>query len=107
MSDKLFSLSSGLVLKRCDKVKFVEHEANKVAIAKGKANAGQGGKLGHSNQHHWVFTEEVKEAARKQRRLDAKIEIKEGLAELEEHTPDRNAEVRDQKSEVSNHISDL
>ena len=55
----------------------------KMAIAKGKANAGQGGKLGHSNQDHWVFTEEVKEAARKQRRLDAKIEIKNGLDELE------------------------
>ena len=75
-----------------------------MAIAKGKANAGQGGKLGHSNQDHWVFTEEAKDAARKQRRLDAKIEIKDGLDELEEQKPDRkgglNAEVRGQKSEV-------
>jgi len=55
-----------------------------MAIAKGKANAGQGGRLGHSNQDHWVYTEEAKEAARKQRRLDAKIEIKDGLGELEE-----------------------
>jgi hypothetical protein len=75
-----------------------------MAIAKGKANAGQGGKLGHSNQHHWVFTEEVKEAARKQRRLDAKIEIKHGLDELEQQRPDRkgglNAEVRSQRSDA-------
>jgi hypothetical protein len=55
-----------------------------VAIAKGKANAGQGGKLGHSNQYHWVYAEEAKDAARKQRRLDAKIEIRDGLKELEE-----------------------
>jgi len=74
-----------------------------VAIAKGKSNAGQGGKRGHSNMDHWVSTEEVKDAARKQRRLDAKIEIKAGLDEVEEQQkPDRkgglNAEIRDQKS---------
>jgi hypothetical protein len=56
-----------------------------VAIAKGKPNAGQGGKRGHSNQDHWDYTEAVKAAARKQRRLDAKIEIKDGLEELDEN----------------------
>jgi hypothetical protein len=54
-----------------------------MAISKGKADAGQGGKLGHSNQNHWSYTEEVKEAARKWRRLKAKSEIVEGLEELE------------------------
>jgi hypothetical protein len=81
-----------------------------VAIAKGKANAGQGGKLGHSNQHHWVFTEEAKEAARKQRRLDAKMEIKEGLDELDEDQPEvrgQKSEVRGQRSEVRGQRSEI
>jgi hypothetical protein len=55
----------------------------RMAILKGKANAGQGGKIGHSNQDHWQFTEEIKAAARKWRRLQAKAEIAAGLAEIE------------------------
>jgi len=54
-----------------------------MAIIKGKANAGQGGKIGHSNQNHWGPTEEVKDAARKWRRLQAKQEIAAGLTEIE------------------------
>jgi hypothetical protein len=54
-----------------------------MAIVKGKANAGQGGKLGHSNQDHWLYTEEIKEAARKCRRLQSKSEIAAGLEEVE------------------------
>ena len=46
-----------------------------MAISKGKPDAGLDGKLGHSNQDHWDFTEAIKEAARKQRRLDAKKQI--------------------------------
>jgi hypothetical protein len=53
-----------------------------MAIAKGKTNAGQGGKRGHSNMDHWDFTEAIKAAARKDRRLKAKVEIKEGLADF-------------------------
>ncbi len=53
-----------------------------MAILKGKANAGQGGKIGHSNQDHWMFTEEIKEAARKWRRLEGKLEIAAGLEEF-------------------------
>ena len=53
-----------------------------MAILKGKANAGQGGKIGHSNQDHWEFTEEIKVAARKRRRLQSKTEISAALAEL-------------------------
>jgi hypothetical protein len=54
-----------------------------LAIIKGKADAGQGGKIGHSNQNHWGPTEEVKDAARKWRRLQAKEEIAAGLAAVE------------------------
>lgn len=54
-----------------------------MAILKGKANAGQGGKLGHSNQDHWLYTEEIKAAARRWRRLEAKAEIAAGLTEIE------------------------
>jgi hypothetical protein len=52
-----------------------------MGIGKGKLEGGQGGKLGHSNQDHWEYTEEVKEAARKRRRLQAKQEIVAGLTE--------------------------
>ena len=69
-----------------------------MAIGKGKVNAGQGGKLGHSNQDHWVYTEEAKEAARKQRRLVAKIEIKSGLEEANESDPS-DADINDEFSE--------
>ncbi len=54
-----------------------------MGIGKGKPDGGQGGKLGHSNQEHWEYTEEVKEAARKRRRLQAKREIVEELNERE------------------------
>jgi hypothetical protein len=54
-----------------------------MAIIKGKADAGQGGKIGHSNQNHWGPTEEVKDAARKWRRLQAKTEIAAGLTEID------------------------
>jgi hypothetical protein len=54
-----------------------------MGIGKGKPDGGQGGKLGHSNQEHWEYTEEVKEAARKRRRLQAKKEIANGLGERE------------------------
>ena len=69
-----------------------------MAILKGKANAGQGGRIGHSNQDHWLHTEEIKEAARKWRRLQAKEEIAAGLTELdsenesEQSKPDLNDE---------------
>ena len=54
-----------------------------MGILKGKPDGGQGGKRGHSNMDHWVFTEEIKEASRKRRRISAKMEIKEGLVEYE------------------------
>jgi hypothetical protein len=46
-----------------------------MAISKGKAEGGQGGKRGHSNMDHWEFTEEIKLAAKKRRRLAAKLRL--------------------------------
>jgi len=50
-----------------------------VGILKGPSDAGQGGKRGHSNMEHWETTEEIKSAARKRRRTEAKAEIQRGL----------------------------
>lgn len=52
-----------------------------MSTLKGKPDAGQGGELGHSNQDHWEFTEEIKEAAKKRRRHKAKRDAFEGLRE--------------------------
>lgn len=52
-----------------------------MAIAKGKPDGGQGGKLGHSNQDHWEYTEEIKLAAKKRRRLNARREMSDALRE--------------------------
>jgi hypothetical protein len=51
-----------------------------MAIGRGKPDGGQGGKRGHSNMDHWEYTEEVKLAARKRRRLEAKKQTSEALA---------------------------
>ena len=40
---------------------------------------GQGGRLGHLNMEHWTYTEEVKRAARKKGRTDAKNAVQAGL----------------------------
>jgi hypothetical protein len=68
-----------------------------VAISKGKADGGQGGKRGHSNMDHWEFTEEIKLAAKKRRRLAAKTEIK--LASMEFESEDSNNTQRRQADE--------
>jgi hypothetical protein len=49
-----------------------------MAISKGRADAGQGGRRGHSNMDHWDYTEAIKLAAKKARRLEAKRQIQEG-----------------------------
>lgn len=61
-----------------------------MAISKGPAEGGQGGKRGHSNMDHWEFTEEIKRAAKKRRRLGAKTEIK--LARIEYESEDESNE---------------
>ena len=52
-----------------------------MGIGKGKNGGGQRDELGHSNQDHWEFTEEVKLSAKKRRRLETKKQTCEGLAE--------------------------
>ena len=54
-----------------------------MAILKGRPDAGQGGKRGHSNMDHWEFTEEIKLAAKKRRRHEAKSDIKKGVGEYQ------------------------
>jgi len=53
-----------------------------MAIPKLKTEAGQGGRRGHSNMNHWYYTEEIKEGARKRRRLESKKIIRKELQEL-------------------------
>ena len=60
-----------------------------MAISKGKPDGGQGGKRGHSNMEHWEFTEEIKLAAKKRRRLAAKTEIKLARIEFESEASNR------------------
>jgi hypothetical protein len=50
-----------------------------------RKEAGKGGKLGHSNMTHYGHTEEVKDAARKSRRVDDRKATQEGLQDLEDH----------------------
>ncbi len=45
---------------------------------------GQGGRLGHSNMEHWTYTEEVKQAARKRCRADAKNAVRAGTEDAVE-----------------------
>lgn len=71
-----------------------------MGILKGKPDAGQGGKRGHSNMEHWEFTEEIKEAARKRRRIQAKKEVAEGLVENEK-TGDDNVNTAGTADEFS------
>jgi hypothetical protein len=54
-----------------------------MAIGKQKTEGGQGGRRGHSNMSHWDYTEEIKTATRKRRRLDSKVIITEELGDIE------------------------
>ena len=47
---------------------------------------------GHSNMDHWDFTEEIKLAAKKSRRLEAKSDVKEGVEEYHEDAAPRSTE---------------
>ena len=48
-----------------------------MGIPKGPTEGGSGGKRGHSNMEHWGYTEEVKEAAKRRRRIEDKLTVKE------------------------------
>ena len=50
-----------------------------MALDKGKTEAGQGGRLGHSNMNHWDYTEHIKAASRRVRRKQGKELIRREL----------------------------
>jgi hypothetical protein len=50
-----------------------------MGLLKGKTEGGSGGKRGHSNMNHWVFTDEIKLASKKRRRIVAKKIISDEL----------------------------
>ena len=54
-----------------------------MAVTKGPSEGGSGGKRGHSGMEHWGYTDEVKEAARRGRRLDDKNIVRETKRKLE------------------------
>mgnify|MGYP001592806401 CR=1 FL=1 len=57
-----------------------------MANLKVASKGGQGGRLGHSNMEHWTYTEEVKLAARKKRRTDAKNAVRAAFEDAVEPT---------------------
>jgi hypothetical protein len=57
-----------------------------MGLKKGPSEGGSGGKLGHSGMDHWAYTDEVKETARRRRR----IEDKEVVWEQESDREDSN-----------------
>ena len=50
-----------------------------MANAKVAGKGGQGGRLGHSNMEHSTYTAEVKQAARKRRRVEVRSALLEEL----------------------------
>ncbi len=54
-----------------------------MGLTKGPSEGGSGGKLGHSGMDHWGYTEEVKEAARRRRRINDNESVQEQLEEDE------------------------
>lgn len=49
-----------------------------MGLKKTPTEGGSGGNRGHSNMEHWAFTDEVKDAARAQRRIEDQKSIREG-----------------------------
>ena len=52
-----------------------------MGVPKGPSEGGSGGGLGHSNMEHWGYTDEVKSAAKRRRRMNDKREVEEQSAE--------------------------
>lgn len=50
-----------------------------MGLMKGPTEGGSGGKRGHSNMDHWIYSDEVKEGSRKRRRLNSKKVTREAL----------------------------
>lgn len=55
----------------------------KPGLLGGKTEGGSGGKRGHSNMTHWSYTEEIKMAAKRARRIQSKEMVRHALSELE------------------------
>ena len=55
-----------------------------MGIGKGPTEGGSGGKRGHSGMEHWGFTDEVKESAKRRRRMEDKEAVEEELESEEE-----------------------
>jgi hypothetical protein len=64
-----------------------------MGLKKGPSEGGSGGKLGHSGMDHWGYTDEVKETARRRRR----IEDKEVVSEHERDSEDSSQGNSDSK----------
>ena len=47
-----------------------------MSTLKGPTEGGSGGKRGHSNMEHWVYTEELKESTKVRRRNNEKNDIR-------------------------------
>jgi hypothetical protein len=61
---------------------IMDCEGNAMAIMKGPTEGGSGGKRGHSNMEHWIYSHEVKRAAKKKRRLESKKKSRDALKRL-------------------------
>ena len=48
-----------------------------MGIPKGPTEGGSGGKRGHSGMEHWGYTDEIKEAAKRRRRIEDKKTVAE------------------------------
>ena len=58
-----------------------------MANPKIKTEGGQGGRRGHSNMSHWTYTEEIKDAARKRRRIESKKIVTAEISNIETKKP--------------------
>ena len=60
-----------------------------MGIPKGPVEGGSGGKRGHSGMEHWGFTDEVKEAGKRRRRIEDKEAVKEDSESEQEPRRDK------------------
>ena len=60
-----------------------------MGLKKIRSEGGSGGKRGHSNMEHWAYTDEIKTAARSQRRIEDKHAVRKPLGEGPSSEPPR------------------
>lgn len=61
-----------------------------MSLPKGPTEGGSGGRRGHSNMEHWGYTDEVKLAAKKRRRILSKKLASDALSESRAATLNAN-----------------